>query len=96
MSEEIVVIRNFPSEWEAVLARDFLKAAGIRASIDTAGRDLLPQLMGGKKLRRSNIECRISKVVSVPSPFDIRCSTFVISSPPKLPHFLKQQPRYRI
>ncbi len=47
MSEEIVVIRNFPSEWEAVLARDFLEAAGIRTSIDTAGRDLLPQLMGG-------------------------------------------------
>ena len=47
MAEEIVEIRNFPSEWEAVLARDFLEAAGIPASIDTAGRDLLPQLMGG-------------------------------------------------
>ncbi len=52
MSEEIVEIRNFPSEWEAVLARDFLEAAGIRASIDTAGRDLLPQLMGGTAVHR--------------------------------------------
>ena len=47
MPQEIVVIRTFPSEWEAVLARDFLEAAGIRASIDTSGRDFLPQLMGG-------------------------------------------------
>ena len=52
MSEEIVEIRNFPSEWEATLARDFLEAAGIPASIDTAGRDLLPQLMGGTAVHR--------------------------------------------
>ena len=52
MAEEIVEIRNFPSEWEAVLARDFLEAAGIPASIDTAGRDLLPQLMGGTAVHR--------------------------------------------
>ena len=52
MSEEIVEIRNFPSEWEATLARDFLEAAGIPASIDTAGLDLLPQLMGRTAVHR--------------------------------------------
>ncbi len=47
MSEETVVIRTFTHEWEAALARDFLEAAGIRAFVDTVGRDFLPQLMGG-------------------------------------------------
>ncbi|MFB3133167.1 MAG: putative signal transducing protein [Rhodothermales bacterium] len=47
MSEETVVIRTFTHEWEATLARDFLEAAGIRAFVDTVGRDFLPQVMGG-------------------------------------------------
>lgn len=47
MSEETVVIRTFANEWEAVLASEFLEAAGIRASVDIGGRDFLPQLMGG-------------------------------------------------
>lgn len=47
MPEETVVLRTFASEWEAELARDFLAAAGIRAVVDTGGRDFLPQVMGG-------------------------------------------------
>ena len=47
MSEETVVIRTFPSEWEATLARDFLEAAGIRAVVDTGGMDFLPQMFDG-------------------------------------------------
>ncbi len=50
MSEETVVIRTFIHEWEATLAREFLEAAGIRAFVNTGGRDFLPQLMGGPDL----------------------------------------------
>lgn len=52
MDDKIVEIRTFASDWEATLARDFLRAAGIPASIDTAGRDFLPQLLGGKPVHR--------------------------------------------
>lgn len=47
MSEETIVIRTYINEWEATLASEFLETAGIRAFVNTGGRDFLPQVMGG-------------------------------------------------